>query len=382
MEPRKRQTVVTPFPGTEAGGKAVLPPSARGFAARLIRWHQRHGRHDLPWQNTKDSYRVWLSEIMLQQTQVATVIPYYLRFLERFPRLADLAAAPVAEVMALWSGLGYYARARNLHACAQAVMNQHGGKFPRDPHVIAELPGIGRSTANSIATFCFGAQAPILDGNVKRVLCRAFGIEGFPASSAVDKRLWALAAQLMPQRQGAIYNQAQMDLGAMVCTRTRPRCEACPLHDICVARAGGRTAELPTPKPRREIPLRHANLLVLRDGARVLLETRPPSGIWGGLLSLPELPPGADAAAWAEQHFGCRVLAVSPAPTLVHGFSHFRLHIAPLLLRVRPLHSVMEPGRQWLDLAATAAAALPAPIRTILADVHRSGNKPLLSRKR
>ncbi|MFH1871559.1 MAG: A/G-specific adenine glycosylase [Pseudomonadota bacterium] len=349
---------------------AKLSPTARGFAARLIRWHQRHGRHDLPWQNTTDPYRVWLSEIMLQQTQVATVIPYYLRFLERFPRLAALAAAPVEEVMALWSGLGYYARARNLHACAQAVMGRHGGKFPRDPDVIAELPGIGRSTANSIATFCFGAHAPILDGNVKRVLCRACGIEGQPASSAVNKRLWALAAELMPARQGAIYNQAQMDLGAMVCTRTKPRCEACPLNDICVARASGRTAELPTPKPRREIPLRHATLLVLQDDTRVLLETRPPTGIWGGLLSLPELPQGADAEAWAEQRFGCRVIAVSPAPTLVHAFSHFRLHIAPLLLRVKPHHCAMEPGRQWLDLAATADAALPAPIRTILDGIH------------
>ena len=361
---------------------AKWPPPPRASAARLIRWHQRHGRHDLPWQNTTDPYRVWLSEIMLQQTQVATVIPYYLRFLERFPRLAALAAAPVEEVMALWSGLGYYARARNLHACAQAVMGRHGGKFPRDPEVIAELPGIGRSTANSIATFCFGAHAPILDGNVKRVLCRACGIEGQPASSAVNKRLWTLAAELMPARQGAVYNQAQMDLGAMVCTRTKPRCEACPLNDICVARASGRTAELPTPKPRREIPLRHATLLVLQDGARVLLETRPPTGIWGGLLSLPELPQGADAEAWAEQHFGCRVIAVAcprsgspgtqsaPLPTFTHAFSHFRLHIAPLLLRVKPHHCAMEPGRQWLDLAATADAALPAPIRTILDGIH------------
>jgi A/G-specific adenine glycosylase len=206
------------------------------FAARLVRWHKRHGRHDLPWQNTSDPYRVWLSEIMLQQTQVATVIPYYARFLARFGTLAELAAAPVAEVMALWSGLGYYARARNLHACAQAVMREHGGRFPRGPEAIAQLPGIGRSTANSIATICFGAQAPILDGNVKRVLCRAFGIEGFPGAGAVEKRLWALAAELMPARHGATYNQAQMDLGATVCTRSKPRCEACPLADICVAR--------------------------------------------------------------------------------------------------------------------------------------------------
>ena len=352
------------------------------LADRLIRWHKRHGRHDLPWQNTTDPYRVWLSEIMLQQTQVATVIPYYQRFLQRFPQLADLAAAPVTEVMALWSGLGYYARARNLHACAQTVMTRHGGSFPRDPSVIAQLPGIGRSTANSVATFCFGVHAPILDGNVKRVLCRACGIEGFPGGSAVEKRLWVLAAELMPKRNGAVYNQAQMDLGATVCTRTRPRCEACPLADHCVAKATGRTAELPEARPRKTIPQRQATLLVLQDGDRVLLETRPPAGIWGGLLSLPELPEGADARLWAEQRFACSVSAVSPAPTIDHAFSHFRLHITPLLLRVTPGQAAMEPGLRWLDLAATAGAALPTPVRRILEQIQASGSKPLPSRKR
>jgi A/G-specific adenine glycosylase len=249
-------------------------------------------------------------------------------------------------------------------------MAQHGGKFPRNPVVIAQLPGIGRSTANSIATFCFGADAPILDGNVKRVLCRAFGIEGFPGTGAVEKQLWALAAELMPSRHAAIHNQAQMDLGAMVCTRGKPRCEACPLTDICVARATGRTAELPQAKPRREIPLRHATLLVLLDGNRVLLETRPPAGIWGGLLSLPELPEGADAQEWAARRFACRVIAVSPAPTFVHAFSHFRLRIAPLEMRVEPASCAMEPGQQWLAPDALAAAALPAPVRRILEETH------------
>ena len=352
------------------------------FAARLIRWHKHHGRHDLPWQNTTDPYRVWLSEIMLQQTQVATVIPYYRRFLERFPQLDELAAAPVAEVMALWSGLGYYARARNLHACAQAVMAGHGGKFPRDPDVIAQLPGIGRSTANSIATICFGARAPIMDGNVKRVLCRAFGIEGFPGSSAVEKRLWALAAELMPTRHGTVYNQAQMDLGATVCTRSKPRCEACPLGELCVALSSGRTAELPEPKPRKTIPQRQATLLVLQDSDRVLLETRPPAGIWGGLLSLPELPADTDAREWAERRYACRVIAVSPAPIFVHVFSHFRLNITPLILQVKPGSAAMEPGLQWLNLANTGDAALPAPIRRILEEIQASGSKPLLSRKR
>ena len=382
MEPRERRTVIAPFPGKGVGGKVVLLPQARGFATRLVRWHKRHGRHDLPWQNTRDPYRVWLSEVMLQQTQVATVIPYYARFLARFGTLAELAAAPVGEVMALWSGLGYYARARNLHACAQAVMQEHGGSFPRDPGAIARLPGIGRSTANSIATICFSACAPILDGNVKRVLCRCFGIEGFPGNAAVEKRLWALAHELMPARAGATYNQAQMDLGALICTRGAPRCEACPLADACVALASGRVADLPEPKPRRALPQRAATLLVLRAGDRVMLETRPPAGIWGGLQSLPELPEGAEAAAWAAQRYACRVLTVSPAPTLDHAFSHFRLRIAPLVLEVRPRMVAMEPGQAWVGLDRLGDAALPAPVRSILAEIQASGSKPLDSRKR
>jgi A/G-specific adenine glycosylase len=352
-----------------------VPSVVNDFASRLIRWHKRHGRHDLPWQNTTDPYRVWLSEIMLQQTQVATVIPYYLRFLERFPQLPDLAAAPVEDVMAAWSGLGYYARARNLHAAARAVTAQHGGKFPHDPAVIAQLPGIGRSTANSIATFCFGAHAPILDGNVKRVLCRAFGIEGVPGSGPVEKQLWALTAELMPTRHGATYNQALMDLGAMVCSRGKPSCEDCPLNDLCVARSTGRTGELPQAKPSREIPLRHATLLVLLDGHRVLLETRPPVGIWGGLQSLPELPDGADAQEWVEQHFACRVIAVSPAPALVHVFSHFKLHIAPLMFRVEYSHAALEPTFRWIRLDDLAAASLPAPIRRLLEPLQPQGLK-------
>ena len=382
MEPRQRRTEVTPSHREGAGGKAVSLPQTRNFAARLIRWHKRHGRHDMPWQNTTDPYRVWLSEIMLQQTQVATATPYYERFLRHFPRLADLAAAPVEEVMALWSGLGYYARARNLHACALAVMREHGGEFPRHPDLIAGLPGIGRSTANSIATFCFGAQAPILDGNVKRVLCRAFGIEGFAGNSVVEKRLWRLAEELMPKRDGGTYNQAQMDLGATVCTRGKPRCDACPLDDICVARATGRTAELPEPKPRKAIPQRETTLLVLRHDGRILLETRPPAGIWGGLLSLPELPEAADAPQWATQRFACRVIAVSPAPTLDHAFSHFRLRITPLLLDVEPSSAAMEPGLHWTAGEDLAAAALPAPVRRILEELQTSGSRPLLSRNR
>ena len=337
------------------------------FADRLVRWQKKHGRHDLPWQNTTDPYRVWLSEIMLQQTQVATAVPYYARFLDRFPTLAALAAAPVEEVMALWSGLGYYARARNLHACAQALAARHDGRFPPHPDELTALPGIGRSTANAIAVFCFGAQLPILDGNVKRVLARCFGIDGFPGTAAVESRLWRHAESLLPAQHLPAYIQGQMDLGATICTRGRPRCDACPLTEICVARRDGRVAELPTPRPAKAQPERKATLLVLQHKDRVLLEQRPPTGIWGGLLSLPELPEGADPVLHAAERLGARIIAVSPAPTFLHAFTHFRLHISPLLCDAQPLPRAAEPGLRWMDRAALAGAGLPAPVRKILA---------------
>jgi A/G-specific adenine glycosylase len=339
------------------------------FAQRLIDWQRRHGRHDLPWQNTTDPYRVWLSEIMLQQTQVTTVVGYYTRFLERFPDLPSLAAAPVGDVMALWSGLGYYARARNLHTCARTLMERHGGAFPREPAAIAALPGIGRSTANAIAVFCFGAQVPILDGNVKRLLCRSLGVDGFPGTPAVESRLWRDAAALLPANDVATYIQAQMDMGATVCTRTRPRCGTCPLAEDCVARREDRVAALPTPRPRKAVPERRATLLVLRAADRVLLEERPPAGIWGGLLSLPELPDDAAVAAYCEQRLGLRLLTVSPAPTFSHAFTHFRLHIRPLLCAVEPLPQATEPGLRWVERKDLARAALPTPVRKILSAI-------------
>ncbi len=344
------------------------------FAARLIAWHKHHGRHDLPWQQTRDPYRVWLSEIMLQQTQVGAVIPYYARFLARFATLAELAAAPVEDVMSLWSGLGYYARARNLHRCAQIVMREHGGRFPAQAEVIARLPGIGRSTANAIAVFCFGAREPILDGNVKRILCRTHGIEGFPGATAVDKQLWQLATALLPQHAGdaAVYIQAQMDLGATLCTRSKPACQkdaaACPLARGCIARQTGRWTELPAARPRKTVPQRAVSVLVLRDGDRILLERRPPSGIWGGLLSLPELPPDTDPDAYAAQTLGCAVSAFSALPTLRHSFTHFQLTLQPLLGAARLLPQAADSARYcWLAIDALADAALPTPIRSILA---------------
>jgi A/G-specific adenine glycosylase len=340
------------------------------FSRRLIRWHKRHGRHDLPWQNTTDPYRIWLSEIMLQQTQVATATPYYQRFLQRFPTLATLAHAPVGEVMALWSGLGYYARARNLHVCARVLMEQHGGQFPHHPEQLAALPGIGRSTANSIATFCFGAHAPILDGNVKRVLTRAFGIEGFPGSTAVEKKLWELAAELMPAKHGDTYIQAQMDLGATLCTRSKPRCGECPLEDTCVANATGRQAELPHKKPRAALPEREVTVLILRRDDRVLVEQRPPHGIWGGLWSLPELPDGQLAASFISSHLRCTCDTVSPAPTISHTFTHFRLQIRPLICTVTAEPQMMESGTNWLLLDTVNSLALPAPIKRLLLSLN------------
>jgi A/G-specific adenine glycosylase len=344
----------------------VPAPGRTSFADRLIRWQKRHGRHDLPWQNTRDPYRVWLSEIMLQQTQVTTVIPYYQRFLARFPDLATLAGAPVDEVMAHWSGLGYYARARNLHACAQVVVAEHGGQFPHDPEAIARLPGIGRSTANAIAVFCFGARAAILDGNVKRLLCRHAGIEGWPGTPAVESQAWRHGSSLLPETEVATYIQAQMDLGASICTRSRPKCELCPVADDCVALRDGRTAELPNARPKKRLAERKTTVLILRDGERVLLVPRPPTGIWGGLLSLPEVADAETAAAEAHR-LGCRIVAQQALAPASHTFTHFRLTMQPLLCEVRSLHTAAEPGARWLGREDLAQAALPAPIRKLLA---------------
>ncbi len=338
----------------------------REFAQRLIAWHAQHGRKGLPWQNTRDPYRVWLSEIMLQQTQVTTVIPYYQRFLARFPTLNDLASAPVDDVMPLWSGLGYYARARNLHKCAQAVVAKHGGVFPADASLIAELPGIGRSTANAIASFCFGAQTPILDGNVKRVFARCFGIEGFPGTKKVEKAMWALAESLMPAQDTGVYTQAQMDLGATVCTRGKPLCGRCPLADRCVAYRDNRIAELPMPRPKKTVPERESRFLLIQGPGGILLEQRPPSGIWGGMLCLPELPADADPSDYAQQHYGVTISQWEELPALRHTFTHFHLTLRPLLARNATSTAVNDNRLRCLSPADYASAALPAPIRILL----------------
>ena len=344
--------------------------SADSFASRVIRWQQRQGRHDLPWQNTRDAYRIWLSEIMLQQTQVATVIPYYQRFLERFPDVTALARVSLEEVLPLWAGLGYYARARNLHRCAQTLVADHAGVFPRDPAQLAELPGIGRSTAAAISAFAHGTRAAILDGNVKRVLARGFAVEGYPGDAKVEKEMWQLAESLLPGTYIEAYTQGLMDLGATLCTRSKPRCEACPLGEICAARRAGRQEELPAKKPGRKTAERTVQVLLLTDGRKILLERRPPVGIWGGLLSFPEL--GFDEAGEFARRHGCRLLDSRELPPVRHVFTHFRLLMQPLLCHVEFAGSgagaemAEESGWEWLEMERVASAALPAPVSRLL----------------
>ncbi|RQR77945.1 A/G-specific adenine glycosylase [Burkholderia sp. Bp9012] len=351
-----------PFPVT---------PLHRTFATRLIAWQRVHGRHDLPWQNTRDPYWIWLSEIMLQQTQVSTVVPYYTRFLERFPDVAALAAAPSDDVMALWAGLGYYSRARNLHRCAQVVVNEHGGVFPSTPEALAELPGIGRSTAAAIASFAYGARATILDGNVKRVLARVFGVEGFPGEKRVENDMWALAESLLPDAANAAdvsaYTQGLMDLGATLCVRGKPDCARCPFAGDCVAQSTGRQRELPAARPKKAVPTRKTWMLVLRDGDAVLLERRPPAGIWGGLWCLPQADGDVALAELARGFGGGGPVPLAP---FTHTFTHFRLEIEPRLSDVanggRPRTHVQDAETAWVPLAGLDAYGVPAPVRKLL----------------
>ncbi|WP_319242021.1 A/G-specific adenine glycosylase [uncultured Propionivibrio sp.] len=345
-------------------------PADPSFSRRLIDWQRRCGRHQLPWQSTRDAYRVWLSEIMLQQTQVSTVIPYFARFLERFSTVDALARAPVESVLENWSGLGYYARARNLHRCAQTVVEHYGGEFPQDPKALAALPGIGRSTAAAIAVFAFGVHAAILDGNVKRVLTRHFGIAGFPGAPAIERSLWALAESLLPEDGIEAYTQGLMDLGATLCTRSTPDCAACPLRTSCGALAEGRVDELPEARQRKPLPERETTMWLLSDGENVLLEQRPATGIWGGLLSLPEQGggsgwQGAEALAAA---CGCRLVSQEPLPALRHVFTHFRLlmHVSFCRVESLPQSGTLPEQLLWRPWSAMASSALPAPVRKIL----------------
>lgn len=346
-----------------------------GFSAAVIRWQKQHGRHALPWQNTREAYRIWLSEIMLQQTQVAAVIPYYQRFLQRFPDVYSLAVAASEDVMAHWSGLGYYSRARNLHRCAQRIVAEHGGIFPADPQLLADLPGIGRSTAAAIAAFAYGTRAAILDGNVKRVFARVFGVDGYPGEKAIENSLWERAVALLPQQDVESYTQGLMDLGATLCTRNKPLCTTCPLMQRCVAHAGGRVHELPLRKLKKAVPERQTAMLVITDRNQVLLQQRPDSGIWGGLLSLPEFDGVLDqmrfddALSLAVAPFGVPASYERMTP-FAHVFTHFKLHIAPYRVRLaRRLEFAGQLNHVWYDADKLADAPLPAPVKKLLVAV-------------
>ena len=353
--------------------------TADEFAPRLIAWQEAQGRHQLPWQqgsgdrDTRDPYRVWLSEIMLQQTQVAAVIPYYQRFVARFPDVHALAAASLDEVMQHWSGLGYYSRARNLHAAARRVVEVHDGVFPDAPEALAELPGIGRSTAAAIAAFAFGRRAAILDGNVQRVLARVFAVDGTTSTAATSRRMWDLAQSLLPSRSIESYTQGLMDLGATVCRPRNPTCMLCPFANDCRARAEGRIDELPQRPSRKAVPERRATMLFVTHGAQfdhVLLERRPPLGIWGGLWSLPESPLDEDPRSRIERHG--RVASIESAGGFTHGFTHFTLHAEVLHARVERRAAATDAqdavdSVRWLEADDALALGLPAPVRKWLA---------------
>lgn len=347
----------------------TAPADPADFSRRLLAWYDDHGRHDLPWKRSRDRYRIWVSEIMLQQTRVETVLDYYARFLAAFPDVHALARAEADAVLALWAGLGYYARARNLHRAAQQVVAVHGGDFPDDIDALTALPGIGRSTAAAILALSSGARHAICDGNVRRVLSRVHRVEGDPAASATQARLWRLAEAHTPDRRVDDYTQAIMDLGATVCMR-RPRCALCPVRSLCAGFAAGDADAFPWPRTRRARPRRQAGFLLLRDArGRLLLERRPPAGIWGGLWCPPEV--GDDILGWIRQRFGTAPACWQDEPPVLHGFTHFELEIRP---RSAVLGDTYADGGavgdqaalRWHDHEQLAGAGLPAPFRKLI----------------
>jgi A/G-specific adenine glycosylase len=344
---------------------------AARFAPSVLRWFDTDGRKDLPWQRDPTPYRVWVSEIMLQQTQVATVTGYFARFMGRFPDVQTLANAKLDEVLHLWSGLGYYARARNLHRAAHAVVKFHGGDLPRMLDEVMALPGIGRSTAGAILALARGERHPVLDGNVKRVLARHFGIEGDPGDAAVEKRMWALADACTPHARVAEYTQGIMDLGATVCSRSRPACLLCPVNSECIASQRNLQDRLPSPRRRARRPEREAWLVVAtRGGRKVLVERRPPVGIWGGLWGLPEFPTRSHAEQWCREQLSGSSVPQSGEP-LRHAFSHFDYEMRPLVVRcLGKAAGLRDDDRyRWYDVANPARVGLPKPITTLIARV-------------
>lgn len=349
---------------------AVAPAD---FSSRLISWQLVHGRHGLPWQGA-DAYQIWLSEVMLQQTQVTTVIPYFLRFIQAFPNIAKLAAATQEEVLANWSGLGYYARGRNLHRAAQIMVEKYHGEFPRNVEQILALPGVGRSTAAAICALAFHERRAILDGNVKRVLARYCGIAGWTGDKKIEAQLWQQAEALLPVREVATYTQALMDMGASVCTRSRPKCALCSVQNDCFALLNERVAELPVPRPRKTVPEKHASFLLLVHGNEILLKKRPESGIWGGLWCLPQFDNEQEAIRWLHKegyHFENTTLQTLPHFT--HIFTHFKLHITPQLLRItKKQQQIQQVGEAWFGLEEALQAGIPTPVRKLLKQLSYS----------
>ena len=346
------------------------------FTHKLITWQRKHGRQTLPWQKQRTPYRVWVSEIMLQQTQVDTVIPYYHRFLQRFAHVKQLAAAAEDEVLALWSGLGYYRRARFMHQAARIIVNDHRGRFPRHITVLQKLPGIGRSTAGAILSLACGQAHPILDGNVKRVLCRFHAIDRPLNESAVIRTLWTYAEQLAHAAQEpAVYTQAMMDLGATLCRRTQADCLQCPLHASCQAKRQGIQAQLPRKTPKTALPLRQTRLLIIQSADnKLLLEKRPPSGVWPGLWSLPECPPSEDLGDWCRRRIGIQVKRIHCLTSFRHSFSHYHLDIEPVLIVPGRLHTLVQDHTTlaWHGLDALTDLGLPAPVSRLITTLQHA----------
>jgi len=346
-----------------------LKKNTDSFHQLLLGWFDHHGRHDLPWQADRNPYRVWVSEIMLQQTQVTTVIPYFERFMTRFPAVTQLAEAKLDEVLHLWTGLGYYARARNLHKAAQIIASGHAGRFPDVFEDALALPGIGRSTAGAILAQSLGRRHAILDGNVKRVLTRLHAIEGWPGQKTVEDQLWQLAEQYTPDARLADYSQAIMDLGATVCTRGKPRCGDCPVGELCLARQHKTVGQYPSSKPKKTLPVRQTHMLLLQDRhGQFLLQQRPPTGIWGGLWSFPECPLETDIDAWCEQQLGLVIGPAQQGDVLRHTFSHFHLDIHPIRASLKDhTDRVMEAtATLWYNTRQPDALGLPGPVKQML----------------
>ncbi len=351
-----------------------IDPS-HALAEPLLNWYEQSGRLDLPWRQNISAYRVWISEIMLQQTQVKTVIPYFQKFLEHFPNIVALAEAPEDAVLHLWAGLGYYSRARNLHRAAKQIVSQFAGQFPQDLQSLQTLPGIGRSTAGAILAIAYNLATPILDGNVKRILARVAAISGPTSKAAVSQKLWQLAEYYTPQQRTADYTQAIMDLGATVCTRTQAKCSICPLQNACQAYAQGEVALFPTPPMRKKKPVRVIKMLIFYNPKTntVLLEKRPSIGIWGGLWSLPECAVEEDLIAFTQKHYGCKIVNSILLPEIKHVFTHFQLNILPIHINQFVFNeSVMDSRQQiWYNLIKPEKLGLAAPVKRLLEQLSK-----------